>query len=495
MQALVSADLVVAVLEAYLDRISDAARRLGCPPGRVAEMVERSGAALVELCARNPEQVVDLAGRWFGDTRMLAARDLDPVLPAAGSTPAVLALASGPAEEALAALDERRRFALLLRDSYDLAPIPVAVALGLSTTDAATVVAEARIRLLEVLDGVPAPSLAGHRPVAGVSLGTLGALSDGSSDGLGEYDDPALPARRRHVGSCATCAAVLDAQTRARASVGGLPILALADDERATVLARLTAGGVATLPTEEEVLLAAERPEPPLTPLLVGLALGLALILGVAVGAATSTRNAAGGPAAVAPSPLPSDTTLPDTVATSDAASPTPSGTPTPSPTPTPTPSPTPSASAVPTASASATPTASARASARPRPRRTPPSRPLPGSAVPVLPAPATPTTSASPSTTPVGATLTLSPTSGPQGTVIAVRGSGFTPLTVVTVTYERSTSGTPAQVRTEPDGTFSATITADDTRNSTGLVQTPDHAVGANDGTHTATATFTQTS
>lgn len=496
--ALVSADFVAAVLEAYTDRVADAAHRLGCPPQDVAAVVERSGVALIEMCARSPGQVVDLAGRWLADTRAMVLAAPTVALPTGTPSPTA---AGVDVETALAELDERRRFALLLRDSYDLAPLAVAVALDSSTSDAAMVVAEARLRLLEAHDGTPAPSLAGHRVVAGVSLGTLGALSDGAAAELTEYDDPVLPARRRHVGSCAACAAVLDAQTRARVALAALAVLGLAEAERGAVLARLLERGTALLPSAERVRLAAEKPRRALPPLVAGLVLLLALVVGVAVGAASLGR----GPAPPAAAP-PATTTLPSDTVTATAA-------------PTDEPSPAPSASASTSAPTIAPPTtagvasASVAASAAPRQARrrfaagrrsaAPPTVPPPppvAAQAPTSPvastaaassaatsAAASPSSSAS-ATAPSTA-ITLSPTSGPRGTTITVKGSGFQPGATVTLSYSNST-GSPGTATAGSDGTVNGSVTADDS----GLVVDARHTVTATDGTRSATATFEQT-
>lgn len=499
-RAVVSADLLATVAETYADRVCDMTRRLGCPPEQVAGVVERSGFALVELCARTPDQVVDVAGRWFADTRALAVRArgdaaaLGVAAPGVASPPGADAGplagdgATASIEAALATLDERRRLALLLRDSYDLPPLAVAVALGLSVADAQTVVAEARLRLLETRDAAAAPTLAGHVQVAGVGLGTLGALADGSADRLDETQDPTLTARRRHVGSCSSCAAVLDAQTRARTAMAGLPVLARPEEEREPLLDHVIARGDAVLPTEAQAATAGMVDAPGRRRLgpLIGVALAIAAVLGIAVGA-LSAGNGSGSPA-VAPPPTvpavpatptatPTQTATPST-STSTSAGDSPSATASPTP------------SSAPT-SASASPTAASTPSRPPSRSPTPSRRPNPSQSPSRSPArsspPATaPATTASPPTSPAatGARLLLAPDHGATGSLFAVQGSGFTPGATVAITY----AGSPApSAVADGTGSFATSVAA------TGALGP--NAVTASDGTNTASAFFTQDS
>jgi len=505
-RAVVSADLLATVVETYADRVCDMTRRLGCPPEQVAGVVERSGLALVELCARTPDQVVDVAGRWFADTRALAVRASGDAaaLGVAALGVAALGVASPPGadagplagdgataslEAALATLDERRRLALLLRDSYDLPPLAVAVALGLSVADAQTVVAEARLRLLETRDAAAAPTLAGHVQVAGVGLGTLGALADGSADRLDETQDPTLTARRRHVGSCSSCAAVLDAQTRARTAMARLPVLARPEEEREPLLDHLIARGDAVLPTEAQPATAGMVDAPGRRRLgpLIGVALAIAAVLGIAVGA-LSAGNGSGSPA-VAPPP-----TLPAVPATPTA---TPTQTATPSTSTSTSAGDFPSATASPThssapTSASAPPTAASPTPSRPPSRSpTPSRRPNPSQSPSRSPTrsspPATaPATTAPPPTSPAatGARLLLAPDHGATGSLFAVQGSGFTPGATVAITY----AGSPApSAVADGTGSFATSVAA------TGALGP--NAVTASDGTNTASSFFTQDS
>lgn len=497
---MVSADLLATVVETYADRVCDMTRRLGCPPEQVVGVVERSGLALVELCAGTPDQVVDVAGRWFADTRALAVRARGDAAalgfaspPGADAGPLAGDGATASLEAALATLDERRRLALLLRDSYDLPPLAVAVALGLSVADAQTVVAEARLRLLETRDAGTAPTLAGHVQVAGVGLGTLGALADGSADRLDETQDPTLTARRRHVGSCSSCAAVLDAQTRARTAMAGLPVLARPEEEREPLLDHVIARGDAVLPTEAQAATAGMVDAPGRRRLgpLIGVALAIAAVLGIAVGALSAGKGS--GSPAVAPPP-----TVPAVPAT-PTATPTQTATPSdststsagdfPSATASPTPSSAPaSASAAPTA---ASPTPSRPPSRSPTPSRRPnpsqsPSRSPSRSPTRSSPPAAAPATTAPPPTSPAatGARLMLAPDHGATGSVFAVQGSGFTPGATVAITY----AGSPApSAVADGTGSFATSVAA------TGALGP--NAVTASDGTNTASSFFTQDS
>jgi len=82
--------------------------------------------------------------------------------------------------------------------------------------------------------------------------------------------------------------------------------------------------------------------------------------------------------------------------------------------------------------------------------------------------------------------TITLSPTSGPTGTVVNIAGIGFDPNSKVTIEFDsNSVTTTPATVNTGSDGGFSASFTVPSS--STG-----DHSVKASQGSHSATKTFT---
>lgn len=452
MRALVSASDVVAVLTAHIDRVHDAARRLGCSGDEAFEVTRTASAALIDDLAQQPETVGDLVGGLYARGRATATK-----VRRGGGAP-VSYDASGTmlddaetaeVEAALFDLPERRRLGVLLVDAYALTVDQAAVGLGLDAAETARTVALGRLALVADLDGGAAQSLLGHD----VAVGDLGQLADGSAPAGGRF-----ATLRRHVASCAVCAEVLAAETRGRALGASLPIHAPSDEDRADLLARASSRASTVLPAAEEVQaeLAGERDDPPLIPaFVIVLALVVALLLGAGLGLLLhGGRN--------------------DSTATVSATTPVTStstpGTSTPAPT-------------LLTTSTTPPPTTQSQV---------PTSSAAPRSSAPVAPSTTAP---------PAAATITLRPASGPSGSTILLHGSGFPPATLVTVTYShRSGTGNDQTATVDGQGRFTARITADDPSKPAGLL-TPavddsgPHTVTATDGSSQATATFDQTS
>ncbi|MHB8340318.1 MAG: sigma-70 family RNA polymerase sigma factor [Mycobacteriales bacterium] len=458
MRALVSATEVTQTCRAQADRVHDVVRRLGCDPAEASEVTESALFELIDALVRRPESVRDLVGGLFARARRLAEQVRShrtlagegPADAADASTSVLRAAGQDAAVEAgLDTLGDRQRFALLLRDSYNLSPAQVAVALGAdpgpnpeaTLRAVSAVIGEARLALLSAV-GEQVPSVPAEHAT---SLAELTALSDGTAAGGGR-----TPVARRHVSGCAPCAAVLDAQTRARALMVSLAVLALPDDERDPILRRAAARAEAALPSAAAVAqeLTADDDGPLLPPVLVGLALAVALVLGALTGALLSQKHtaAAGG--------LPP---LPTTA--SPGASPSPKRSPSASPTPTPT------GPASPAASPSPSPSATA-------------SRPTPSP---------TPSRSTQPPAGP--ATIVLNPSSGPNGTTLTVTGSGWDPGLTVTLRYldpVGQPAGPVATAVAGPNGTFTQRIVAEDRSNLPGP-----HQVSASNGKQSASAVF----
>jgi hypothetical protein len=229
----------------------------------------------------------------------------------------------------------------------------------------------------------------------------------------------------------------------------------LREEDRDVVLPRLKDRAAAMLPTLGEMLLTLEEAEddrrPLVSPLLVVGVVSAALICGIGAGAILS-NDGQSSPAAAAPA--------------SQSPSPTPTVTkhkhkhkPTPSATPSRTPSATPSAKPSPTKSSKPSPTPS----------------PTPKTALP--------------------RTMTINPTTGPSGTVITVSGDNWAPKEQIFLEF-LDREGNPASsktVRADKNGSFSGTVTADDTL---GLPALDDgrRKVSASDGTKSKSATFVLT-
>jgi hypothetical protein len=440
--ALVSADDFVSAVRVYSDRVNDLLRRAGIPALEAIEICETHALALLDAVVNAPETVVDLAGWWF-------ARAVE-VTSDAGSTPGLAAadepismLAGTAGEEqvraALAGLPDAERTAVNLRDSYDLPAPAVGVALRRGEHSAAELTASARLHLVAAYDGRPVPSLSGHSGRTTVDVVVLSQLADGT------LESPRGAALRRHVGNCAACEEVLESLARGRRLAAGLPIIAMDDDARESLIDRVAARAEAVLPTHDAVLRAVDEdhdPGPVISPVIAIVALVLALSLGVAIAAVSRGSSSPAVP------PQPITTVLP----TETPAFPV--GTP-----------------ILPThtkiASASAPATAGSRRPAhahRTASPTTPASTPSAGRAGPVR--------------------IRLSPATGHAGTPITVIGSGFPPGSVAQLSYADGRS--TATARVDARGGFTGHLQADALVPGT-------RTVTARDGSSSASAPFSQ--
>jgi hypothetical protein len=324
--------------------------------------------------------------------------------------------------------------------------VSIGPALGLSETDGVTVVAEARQQLLHALDGSEPVQLAAHGALSGISYGTLARLAD--ADAIDQHD-PLGVARSQHVRGCARCGAFVLAQRAARRAVTALPVRALPDVEHDRIVRAVQSHAASLLPSAASLQTQAEAPRPPSLLLAALLLIGAAGV-GVTVGALVAHR------------PHPPTVTIGPVVSVGPSTSASP------------TPGPSRSASASASPSVSASPTASATASAAATPSRRPSTVRSPSAVAPPASSP--------PPSQPVAAAITLSPTGGPSGTVITVSGVGFTPGDQVTVTYRHGLIGSSSSsASVGPDGTFTATVTANDTFAGTHLVTARDqHGLSA---------------
>lgn len=444
-----SAEAFVDVVASYLDRVHDDARRLGATKGEAVEVVETSALDLLERVRFRPQEVTDVVGEWFRESRALAERVVDgrtrprAAEVAAQAPQAVLAAADDDrrTREALAEVSDADRLTLLLRDGADLPEHSVATALGVDAARVPALVAHARLSL----DGV--------RAVEEEHLDELGRLS--------RHVDGTLPADQRrsvagHLGRCAICKAALPRLTDARARLRSLSVVAMPDMERDAVVGRVTSAARRHLPTAAQVangVVVGERRGPRLG--MVAAALTGAVVLGALTGLAAgggSAPRVTGGvriPTTIERSPEASESPSPSP-SVSESASPTPSV-----------------VSSAPSATATAAPSRSAS------------------------PSPSV-STSASSSPTFGTPTIFLSPTSGRQCTPIRVSGRGFTPDRIVQVSY-RDVTGNEVMRQTTAttgaDGRFVVTVHACDSRSLPGP-----HQVVATTGAETDSAPFTQT-
>jgi hypothetical protein len=436
----VSADDVVAAVRVHADRVHDLLRRSGCGVDESIEVCESYAFALIDAVVNAPETVGDMAGWWFGRALELGRRLGEPGgEPTSADTTSVLAGTSGEAQvrAALAALPEQERAAVLLRDGYDLPPQAVAVALRRDLASAQALIAAGRLRLVSHYDDRRIPDLTLHEGRATVDAGLLASLADGT------LAAPRVVPLRRHVAGCPSCEDAVEMMAKGRRLAAALPVVAMPDDARESMLERVTERAHAVLPSVEEVLLAIDEDDearPIISPLAVVLAIVVALVLGVGVAAVKANRPGGGSVALASPQPpsvapsFPTDTS--------------------------------PTFSRSPKARRSATPSATSTASAT---QTTGPT--------------GTPTTAI-----PGVAAITIDPTSGPRGTTITVTGTGWTPGTLVTVRYSGALAGSGSTAGVDDAGRFTTQVTA-------GAPLPGGYTVTATDGSDTASQPFRQTS
>lgn len=442
---MVTAEDVLAAVRVHGDRVHDAVRRVGCAPAAAVQVVETSALDLVDALVSRPDSVGDLVGWWFARARTLGRSAADSA--EAGAV-------QGDANQrrlaaALEARPERQRAALLLRDAYDLPAASVGGVLGVDADGAMAAVGQARLALLPSLVDGPVASLGAHP----ADVAALARLAEGGPVATRDATT------RRHVQSCEVCSAVVHDQERARRLLLGLSIMALPAGERAALLARVEPYARDALVTAGPLLVAtAEVDEPArrrgLSAPLLALGVVLAVVLGLASGLYLSRSRQGAAPSASTSAVLPSLTGGP--VRTLPVAPTTAVGRPT--------------TSSLPTTNVfTISPT--------PAPTVAPTPRPVTTTAPPV-------TVVAEP------LSLQLDPAAGPAGTVVQVVGRGWSPGANVSIVYRdplgRAT-GAGAQVAVDARGRFTTPLATDDPANLPGR-----HTIVAQDGAHSAEATFT---
>ena len=444
----ISAEDLVAAVRVHVDRVHDAVRRIGCDPTAAVQVVEESATDLVEVVAARPETVEDAVGWWFARARALgrrvATRSAD--LPLGGGVLAVDEAQSVLAE-ALEELPERERVALLLRDSYDLPATSVGAALGTDADAAMELVGRARLAFLPLVDDEPPPTVPAHQS----DLAALARIGEGGT--IAARDATV----RRHALSCELCRAVTDGQQRAHLLLTGLTVVALPEADRAGVLSRVEEQAYAALPTSASLLAFREEEywdeddDPRLfSPLLALLALVVAVLLGIGLGLLLSRTGGVG-------SLLAEGGRAPEDV---ELLSPPPRS---------------------------------------PQVLVSPPvvQAPAPQTSVFVIepsppPPPPSPTASASPAPPVEQLTLTVDPSSGPNGATLTVSGTGWTPGGEVLLEYLDPTgapTGSQSVVVADARGRFTGELTAQDPNNLPGR-----HTVRANDGAQAAEAAYDAT-
>jgi hypothetical protein len=301
--SLVSVDDFVGAIRVYADRMNDLLRRAGAPPLEAIDIAETQAFALLEALSRAPQTVIDLAGWWFARAIERVGRtEPDGTVWTVDEPTSVLAGTSGEGQVrlALAGLPESERMAVVLRDCYDLPGQAVGVAIRRGTESAAEITAQGRLNLVAAYDHCAVPDLAGHSGRTTVDLVSLSRLAEGT------LDAPRAAPLRRHVAVCPSCEAVLDALSKGRRLASALPIIAMDDDARESLIQRVSARAATLLPTHEAVLRAVDEdhdPGPAVSPVIAIIVLVLALTLGVAIAVVSRDGGSSNPPPHPPPSP------------------------------------------------------------------------------------------------------------------------------------------------------------------------------------------------
>jgi hypothetical protein len=320
----VPAEDLLSVLRVHADRVHDAVRRFGVDAATAVDVVEASGLALVDTVAERPQDVPDAVGWWIAAARRLAgrARAADPDTPLGGgllsSDEDQLVLA-----EAVEALPEEQRLAVLVRDAYRLPWSTVEGALELPGDRAARAVARARLAAVPLLDDEPPPGVDHAERLAALArLGEPGPQRP--------QDAPT----RKHVHGCASCSAVVSSQSRVSLLLSGLAVVALPDDARVALLDHVEDEAARRLPAAAALVLTEaelddwDDEQRVLPPLLAVAGVLLAVLIGLGAGVLASRGAQAVLPTSsgvlpavtlppverAAPEPLPADPAPPPPV-------------------------------------------------------------------------------------------------------------------------------------------------------------------------------------
>ncbi len=280
------AEHVRRVVAGYADCAYDLVLRAGCPPDRASEVLLSAVRQVTGTPAEWTAGPGDLLGEW-----LRAAQDLADQAARSGK-PTCSVHPTGNADEmacgvgvALEALGPDTARLLLLRDSYDVPPGSVAVAVGIDIPELRRRVAAARLAFLRRYDP-PATTLLLELPPCAADPGELAAVCDSTAP-------PGVDANlRRHAYRCQRCEETAEVQGRARRILSWVRPRSMEPSARSALVAaagRLGSGRLVTL----EALLDAGSEGPrhvvhrrrrrPARGLVAGTLTG-ALVCGVAIG-------------------------------------------------------------------------------------------------------------------------------------------------------------------------------------------------------------------
>lgn len=275
------------VVARYADFGYDLVLRAGCPPDQASSVLLSALQRVAGAPADGPAGIGDLLGDWLRAAQGLA----DQAARSAGPEPSMHP--AGDADEiacrvrlALEALEPDSARLLLLRDSYDLPPGPVAVAIGVEIPELHRRIAAARLAFLRRYDP-PATKLLLELPPCAADPGELAALCDSTAP-------PGVDANlRRHAYRCQRCEETAEVQRRARRILSWVRPRSMEPSARAALVVRAGRLGSGRLVTLEALLDAGsdEGPRRISHPRrrrpargLVAATLSAALVSGVAVG-------------------------------------------------------------------------------------------------------------------------------------------------------------------------------------------------------------------
>lgn len=288
----VDADDIRRVVAGYADRGYDFLLRGGCPPARAPELLLAAVDHLLTALSEQPATVGDLLGYWLRAGQTLAQHDRSAPVSAPGGHPD-----DHPddvekrALDALAELDADGGRLLLLRDTYNIPPASVVVAVGVDLPELRQRTGTARLAFLRRYDPAAA-NLLHALPACPADVGDLAALCDSTvPSGVGA-------ALRRHAYHCPRCEETAELQRRARLILGRVTVRRLEAGTSAALVAAAGRLAESRLPVLEAMLddgwrtTALPHRKPPAVRRPVALAaVGAALIAGLAAGAAVGVAD------------------------------------------------------------------------------------------------------------------------------------------------------------------------------------------------------------
>lgn len=283
-----AADDICWVVATHGDSVYELVLRAGCPADRASDVLLAAVGQLLDALADDPAGPTDLLGCWLGAAHALAGP---------GAQFAALRDAENRDDDGIAvqvhaanaALDPGSARLLFLRDTCDLPPASVAVALGLGMTELRRRTGTARLAFLHAYDPA-ATRLLNDLPACAADLGELAALCDATAA-------PRVSAElRRHAYRCQRCEETTELQYRARRILRRVATRPMEPPARVALVAAAGRLAEARLSVLDAMLDAAGAPEtgrhggqrPRVRPAVIAGTLVAALLTGSAAGVAVA---------------------------------------------------------------------------------------------------------------------------------------------------------------------------------------------------------------